>query len=487
MEQRPIPAEIRAYQLAPPEQGERPVEIDAIVEGWRLIVASCLACAALAAGYALLRTPSFESKVQLLIENQALELFRDEPLVVPALIGPSQLESQARIIGSKGLARAVVDRLDLAADPEFGPRRLLGFLPAGNAGADAEKRERAATAEFLKRLDVGSLGLSSVIEVGFSSSDPEKAVRVATALADAYLNGLDRAVDERGTGASAWVRDRLHNVGIRATVISDAAASVTPAGIRGALLVPAAAVAGLVLGVAIAILRRLFDWNARTPKEVASLIGAELFGSLPLPEDSDPAAVIAAAAASRTLARVEAALEEWRHDRGIVAGVTAPSRGEGATTVAIALAHRLARHGHDVLLLDANAADPSITRRYHLAGEPGLADVLRGADYEEVRVASDPAGFDVLPVGRTDADEALLQLPAFADLAHRLRGSYDHVLLDIPPILASAEVRTSASWIDGLVVVTDAPPRRRARLREAASLMGRARERLLGVIVNTPA
>jgi Mrp family chromosome partitioning ATPase len=483
MEQRPIPAEVRAYPLAPPGQGERSVEIAAIVEGWRLILISSVACAALAAGYALFRTPTYESKVQLLIENQALELFRDEPLVVPALLGPSQLESQARIIGSKGLVQTVVRELDLAADPEFAPRRPLGLPPAEVAGTDPGKRERAAVAQFLKRLDVGSLGLSSVIEVGFSSSDPEKAARIAAALADTYLHGLDRALDERGAGASAWVRDRMRSVGIRATVISDAAASVAPVGLRGALLVPAAAVGGLVLGTALAILRRLFDWNARTPEEVASLIGAEAFGSLPRSDAPDPAAIIA----SPALARVDAALEEWRQGRGIVAGVTAPSQGEGATTVALALAHRLARHGHDVLLVDANAADPSITRRYGLAGETGLADVLRGAPYDETHAASDPDGFDVLPIGRGDAGNALLQLPAFADLAHRLRGSYDHVLLDIPPILASAEVRASARWIDALLVVAAGPPRRRARLLEAASLMGRARERLLGVIVSPQA
>jgi Mrp family chromosome partitioning ATPase/capsular polysaccharide biosynthesis protein len=485
VEQRPIPAEVRAYRLAPRDQGERSLEIVAIVEGWRLILASCVACVALAAAYALIRPPSFESKVQLLLENQALELFRDEPLVVPTLIGPSQLESQVRIIGSKSLARRVVDGLDLVADPEFAPRSLFGLLPGG--GSDPEKRERAAVAQFLKRLEVGSLGLSSVIELGFSSSDPDKAARIAAAVADAYLQDLDRAIDESGAAASAWMRDRLRSIGIRATVISDAAASVTPVGLRVALLLPVAAVAGLALGVALAILRRLFDWNARTSKEVASLIGGELFGSLPRTGDSDQAAIMAAAATSPTLARVEAALEEQRHDRGIVAGVTAPSNDEGATTVALALACRLARHGHEVLLLDANAADPSITLRYQLAGEPGLADVLRGAAYEEIRIVSTLEGFDVLPVGRSHAGDALLQLPAFAHLAHRLGGSYTHVLVDIPPILDSAEVRASAAWIDALLNVAAPPPRRRARLCEAAALMGRARERLLGVVVKASA
>ena len=169
----------------------------------------------------------------------------------------------------------------------------------------------------------------------------------------------------------------------------------------------------------------------------------------------------------------------------MLVGVAAPESGEGATTVAIALAQRLARHGHDVLLVDANTAQPLITRRYDLAERPGLAEVLRGAAYEEIDIGSDPdAGFDVLPVGRAGSDEALLQLPACSHLAHRMRGSYDYTLIDLPPILASADVRASAGWLDALLLVVARPPRRRALLHETVASMGRARERLIGVVVN---
>ena len=81
---------LRGLQGSADRPRDRPVEIVALMEGWRLILASCLGCAILAAGYAFFRTPMFQSEIQILVENQSLELFRDEPLVVPTLIGPSQ-------------------------------------------------------------------------------------------------------------------------------------------------------------------------------------------------------------------------------------------------------------------------------------------------------------------------------------------------------------------------------------------------------------
>ncbi len=485
MEQRPLPADLlRASPFVPQGQGEQSVEIAAIREGWRLILGCCLLGAAMAAGYVAARTPAFESKVQLLIENHAFELFRDEPLVVPALMGPNQLESQVRVIGSEGLALEVIRQLALASDPEFTSHGVLGLF--STVDGSAARREQAAVATFMQRLSVGSLGFSSVIEIGFSSADPEKAARIAAAVATRYLARLDAAADARGDGSSPWVHERLREVGIRASVISDATASAAPIGLRGALLVPAAALAGLGLGTALAILCRLLDWHARTPEEIASVIGAELFGTLPVAPTTAPAKLVAAAAETQTVAQMAAALAERRLDRGTIVGITAPARGEGVTTVATALAWQLGRHGHDVLLIDANSAGPSLTRRYDLTGERGLADVLGGAAYEQIRVGTDvDGGFDVLPVGAIGREGgALLQRPAFSDLAHRLRSSYDYVLVDMPAILGSAEVRAAADWIHALVLVVAAPPRRRATLRRALALTGRASERLIGVVVN---
>ena len=53
MEQRPIPSDGRSYPLPAPDPNARPVEIVAIVEGWRLIAAASLVCAAMVAAYVL--------------------------------------------------------------------------------------------------------------------------------------------------------------------------------------------------------------------------------------------------------------------------------------------------------------------------------------------------------------------------------------------------------------------------------------------------
>ena len=133
---------------------------------------------------------------------------------------PIDLESQIEILKSKAVATSVITQLKLAEDPEFSGeggrlhsalkaiRRMLGIAPQGVNDLKDELIE-----EFERRLSAGRVGGSSVIEVTFNSNNPERAAEIANAIARAYIDDQLMAKAEGHRIATAWLRDRLQELG----------------------------------------------------------------------------------------------------------------------------------------------------------------------------------------------------------------------------------------------------------------------------------
>ena len=133
--------------------------------------------------------------------------------------------------------------------------------------------------------------------------------------------------------------------------------------------------------------------------------------------------------------------------------VTSFNIGSGKTFVSSNLATALAVKGKKVIVLDLDLRKRSLSI---LAGQPkkGLADYLNAqTDDWQGLVVHDVEGnaLDVLPVGQTPPNPAeLLAEPRLASLIGELRGSYDYIFLDCPPI----EIVTDADLVAPLADVT---------------------------------
>ena len=74
--------------------------------------------------------------------------------------------------------------------------------------SEAELTEAVLNA-FQKRLTVTKVGGSSVIEIKFESTDPERAAQIANAVGDAYIADRLDARRQAAKLAGAWLQDRL--------------------------------------------------------------------------------------------------------------------------------------------------------------------------------------------------------------------------------------------------------------------------------------
>ncbi|MCX5520261.1 Wzz/FepE/Etk N-terminal domain-containing protein [Kaistia defluvii] len=189
-----------------------------------LLLSSVLFAGALYIGLNFV-TPRYTAETKILIESGESEITRagagaDE---VRALLDSEGVASQVQLIGSRDLATTVVDSLGLASLKEFNkPRFLPSFdqmlvrMGLGRPVAEGPLEERVLQ-RFADKLDVFSIDKTRVITVGFSSTDPQLAARVANAVADEYL-ALEREA-RRSTNADAtrWLESQIADLRTKVT------------------------------------------------------------------------------------------------------------------------------------------------------------------------------------------------------------------------------------------------------------------------------
>ena len=107
------------------------------------------------------------------------------------------MATQLELLKSDNVALAVIKDLHLTKDPEFvesvnpiaGLLRNIPFLALSRGEKTPSERDLTETAlrAFQKHLIVSRLGASSVIEIQFTSTDPDRAAQIANAVGDAYI------------------------------------------------------------------------------------------------------------------------------------------------------------------------------------------------------------------------------------------------------------------------------------------------------------
>ncbi len=186
-----------------------------------LIIAAALAGALLAALASLFIPPKYVSTAQLFIDPRDLRVLQNE--VSPNAVGSdptsltAYLESQARIIASDSIKARVIKSEGLDKDPEFGGEAAksgLGRLLSGSNSTSSRDGLLYALAALDKNVTVRRGERTFVIDISVTSRDPDKAARIANALATAYLDdqaSVRAEAAQRATGALTGRLEELRN------------------------------------------------------------------------------------------------------------------------------------------------------------------------------------------------------------------------------------------------------------------------------------
>lgn len=157
--------------------------------------------------------------------------------------------------------------------------------------------------------------------------------------------------------------------------------------------------------------------------------------------------------------------------------VTSPHQDEGKSFCAINLALSLAAERDlEVVLIDADLANPSVKEVFGLPDRAGLMDVLGEGEppVERHVLQSDIDGLFLLPPGRqaSHASEALASRRT-GEIFERLTAQAPHriVLIDSPPALAASPAAELAKHVGQTILVARADRTGKSALEDAAQLL----------------
>ncbi|MFJ6023042.1 GumC family protein [Brevundimonas sp. NPDC092305] len=306
---------------------------------------------------------------------------------------------------------------------------------------------------------------------------------------------LQREVDTSRSLYAALLQ-RYNEVGVTGGVTTNNISIVDPADppsrpSKPRLLVNLilAALAGLGLGVGLAFVLEALDETLASPDDVESKLGLSVLGIIPLlqkGESPKDALMDVRSGFAEAYYSLRTALQFSTPEGAPKTLLVTSSRpAEGKSTTAYATALNLARLGRRVLLADGDLRNPSMHRVVGSENNAGMSNLLSGSgDLRALVQTTDQPGLDFIPCGPIPPNPAeLWGGDRAAKVLEDAMQTYDHIVIDGPPVLGFADAPLLASAVRGTVFVLESKGTRRAQARGALRRLGVGNSRILGVVL----
>jgi tyrosine-protein kinase Etk/Wzc len=190
--------------------------------------------------------------------------------------------------------------------------------------------------------------------------------------------------------------------------------------------------------------------------------------------------------------------------------VTSAAPGDGKTLTAANLAVTFAYDGLRVLLIDCDVRRPKLHGLFQVSRAPGLMELLTPTTSARDGIESlsfDPGqgltesgravldvirptkirGLSLLPCGALPTNASnLLSGVRMRVLLQELAKNFDLVILDTPPVLATADAGILASLADGVLLVVRAGQTDKVAAKRAHQQLVNVKARVVGTVLNDP-
>lgn len=359
-------------------------------------------------------------------------------------------------------ARQHVESLERDVIPRVG-RQLVAELDAEIAQQNAMV---AGTARELSAMPVRSIEESRLERNRMSWS---------TLHAD-----LQQRFQEARLAAASMVRDvELHD---------RAFPPQTPSSDQRVRLVIMILAASVGLSVASAIVLDRLDPKVRYPNQVTSEIGLEILGTVPR---------ILNQKGRKARENREQVLEAFRDLRlnleyaygsagPLLVTISSPGQSEGKSLISTNLALAFAEMGKKTILVDGDTRRGDAHRLLGVQRKPGLTDVLqRTVEARDAIQVTEYAQLDYLASGSRLANSPeLLSTVGAQRLFAWLRGRYQVILVDSPPLAAGSDAFVLSSITGNLALVLRHGASDRGLVQARLESIHRLPIRVLGAIMN---
>lgn len=270
---------------------------------------------------------------------------------------------------------------------------------------------------------------------------------------------------------------------------------------KGLVLLGSLLVGG-ILGSLLAIARNLFFGGIKSPAEIESHTGLNVYSSIPLSplqrimdrsmenkkagihvlaisQPEDPA--IESLRSLRTA--LQFAMLEAANNRILITGATP---GVGKTFVSVNFAAVMAASGKRVLLIDADLRKGRVNQFFTESRANGLSELIAGTiDLQKairngVLPSLDIITTGVLPPNPTE----LLLSESFGEVLASVSAVYDYVVIDTAPVLVAADTAAAAPQAGILLLVARADKTQLGEINESVRRLNHSGNIVNGVILN---
>jgi receptor protein-tyrosine kinase len=415
---------------------------------WKFIVVTLLLGTMLSAGFAMSKSPTYESTGRIFI-------------VVPN-----------DIAGNGFSTLLVTQRASSYADLAKDPTLLQKVL--------ARSGLNISLTELSSRIRASVVVDTQIVRITATGESPEEAKSLADVEVQqllALVKDLERPADEDAAPA------------VVARAAGEPSLNLTTTGPPLWLSIFLGFVLSGLIGVMGAVLRDRLDLTVKTRRDVEDEAGAPVVSALPLDSAvaKDRRSTVqpdSSLAEGFRVLRANLRFADLDASRQMIL-VTSALANEGKTLTAVNLAQSLAATGQSVLLIDCDLRSPSVAADLGLENAVGMLSVLLGHVTLTGAIQAHSSGLDVLPTGpRPPNPSEVLATDAVANLLNEAREAYDVIVIDAPPILPVADTSPLISHVDGVLLLARFGRTKKDVLRLAADRIEGLGGRLYGVVLN---
>jgi len=167
--------------------------------------------------------------------------------------------------------------------------------------------------------------------------------------------------------------------------------------------------------------------------------------------------------------------------------ITSAIYNEGKTITALNLAFSLAQEVHKpkVLLIDADLRKGRVAKYLGAKQEVGLTEVLNGeCEISDAVFHLDEDNLAFIESGRFPENPSeLLGSETMKGFLMKMRGQFDFVIVDTPPIISVTDAGIVGAQCDGVLMIVQAGRTQRGMIRRAEELLTQSHTNIIGHVL----
>ncbi len=421
----------------------------ALRKSWLLLVATTLLGAGVGTALFLATPAQYATTVDFYVSTPKTENATPQS---SGQFAQSRVDSYIVLLSSEQLARRVVQSTGVSLTP----------------------------VQLSQKIEASAQINTVIVNATVTDTSPDRSLQIAQGVADNF----GKMVDELDNAGRA---DAI----VAINVVSGPTLNKNPVSPDPRLYIGAGIAAGLVIGLIIAVIRELLDTSVRSVESAQRLVGAPVIGNIAYDPEARRSPLIIGDESTSVRA------ESYRHLRtnlqfidaaksANVVLVTSAVPLEGKTITAVNLALAFVEFGERVLLIEADLRRPKAADLLELTREVGLSNVLAGqVELDSVIQPWGSSGLSLLAAGSTPPNPSeLLGSARMAELVERLKGSYDKIVIDSPPVLPVTDAVVASALAEAVVLVIHYGKSGRGQVASATRSLSNVGARVVGSVLN---